>query len=69
MPPQMREVCQLHWDDKKERRFQRFAGVMRALNPLVNRLPLWAIYLPWAVAAWRRAGVDPRTLHNRPVAA
>jgi uncharacterized protein (DUF2236 family) len=68
MPPEMRRVCQLPWDDRKERRFQRFAATVRALNPLVNRLPLRAIYLPWAAAAWRRAGVDPRTLHNRPAA-
>ncbi|MCV7029815.1 DUF2236 domain-containing protein [Mycobacterium sherrisii] len=65
MPPQMREVCQLHWNAKKERRFQRFAAVMRALNPLINRLPLPLLYAPWAVTAWRRAGVDPRRLHNR----
>ena len=33
MPPQMREVCQLEWNAKKEKRFQRFAATMRALNP------------------------------------
>jgi uncharacterized protein (DUF2236 family) len=64
MPPQMREVCELAWDDKKEKRFQRFAAVMRALNPLVNRLPVWCVYTPWAAKAWGRAGVDPRKLHN-----
>jgi uncharacterized protein (DUF2236 family) len=64
LPPQMREVCQLQWDVKKEKRFQRFAAVVRALNPLVNRLPLRFVYLPWAAEAWRRAGVDPRKLHN-----
>jgi uncharacterized protein (DUF2236 family) len=65
LPPQMRDVCQLEWDAKKEKRFQRFAAVMRALNPLVNRLPVWFVYTPWAAKAWRRAGVDPRRLHNR----
>ncbi len=55
------------WNAKKEKRFQRFAAVMRALNPLINRLPLGAIYTPWAARAWRRAGVDPRRLHNRPL--
>ena len=65
MPQQMRDVCQLEWNDKKEKRFQRFAAVVRTLNPLVNRLPLWLIYTPWAVTAWRNAGVDPRKLHNR----
>ena len=62
--PQMRDVCQLEWDDKKEKRFQRFAAAVRALNPLVNRLPLWLVYTPWAVTAWRHAGVDPRKRHN-----
>jgi hypothetical protein len=27
-------------------RFQRFAAAMRALNPLINRLPLWFVYAP-----------------------
>ena len=31
---------------KKEKRFQRFAAVMRALNPLINRMPLWFVYAP-----------------------
>jgi uncharacterized protein (DUF2236 family) len=65
MPPQMRDVCQMEWDAKKEKRFQRFAAVVRALNPLINRLPLGLLYTPWAVTACRRAGVDPRRLHNR----
>ncbi len=64
MPPQMRDVCQMEWDAKKEKRFQRFAAVVRALNPVLNRLPLSFLYTPWAVTAWRRAGVDPRRLHN-----
>ena len=64
LPAQMRTVCALEWDTKKEKRFQRFAAAMRALNPLMNRLPLWFVYTPWAVEAWRRAGIDPRTLHN-----
>jgi uncharacterized protein (DUF2236 family) len=68
MPPQMRTVCELDWDGKREKRFQRFAAVMRALNPLINRLPLRLLYAPWAATALRRAGVDPRGLHNRPAA-
>ena len=48
LPPRMREVCELEWDTKKETRFQRFAAVMRALNPLITRLPLWFLYTPWA---------------------
>ncbi|OBI09109.1 hypothetical protein A5714_20240 [Mycobacterium sp. E2462] len=65
LPPQMREVCQLPWDGKREKRFQRFAAVMRALNPVVNRLPLRLVYTPWAADAFVRAGVDPRRRFNR----
>lgn len=65
LPAQMKEVCRLEWDDKKERRFQRFAKVMRALNPVFNRLPVRMLYLSWAADAWKREGVDPRPLHNR----
>ncbi|MGW6693315.1 oxygenase MpaB family protein [Rhodococcus sp. NPDC054953] len=67
VPPQMRAVCGLDWDDRKEKHFQRFAAAMRALNPLLNRLPVRVLYLPWASQAWRRVGVDPRPLHNTPV--
>ncbi|GAB90005.1 oxygenase MpaB family protein [Gordonia rhizosphera] len=68
LPQQMREVCDLEWDEKREKRFQRFAKTMRTLNPVFNRLPLKWLYLPWAYNAWRRVGVDPRPLHNRPAA-
>ena len=68
LPRQMREVCELEWNIKKEKQFQCFAAVVRALNPLINRLPLVLLYTPWAATAWRRAGVDPRGLHNRPAA-
>ncbi|WP_026917288.1 oxygenase MpaB family protein [Gordonia shandongensis] len=67
LPPQMREVCELEWNDRRQRRFDRFASVMRACNPLFNRLPLRMLYLPWAVEGWRRTGVDPRPLHNTAV--
>ncbi|OBJ54793.1 oxygenase MpaB family protein [Mycobacterium sp. 1423905.2] len=66
LPPQMRQVCQLEWDNKREKRFQRFAAFVRALNPVINRLPIRAVYTPWAAEAWLRRGIDPRQLHNRP---
>lgn len=66
LPPEMREVCDLDWTTAKQRRFDRFARVMRAVNPLVNRLPLRMLYVPWAYEGWERTGVDPRKLHNRP---
>lgn len=66
VPPRMREICDLPWDDRKERNFQRFAAVVRGLNQLLNRLPTRVLYTPWAAAGWQRVGVDPRRLHNRP---
>ncbi|MFW0783953.1 oxygenase MpaB family protein [Gordonia sp. CPCC 206044] len=68
LPQQMRDVCGLEWNTKREKRFQRFAATMRALNPVFNRLPLKWLYVPWAYEAWREIGVDPRGLHNRPAA-
>lgn len=68
LPQQMRDVCGLEWNDKRERNFQRFARGMRALNPLFNRLPLKWLYVPWAYRAWQEVGVDPRPLHNTPAA-
>jgi len=65
LPPQMKDVCRLQWSDKKERNFRRFAALMRALNPVFNRLPVRWLYLPWAAEGWKREGVDPRPLHNR----
>lgn len=65
LPQQMRDVCQLEWDQKKEKRFQRFAATMRVLNPLFNRLPVQALYVPWGAEAWKREGVDPRQLHGK----
>ena len=64
LPQQMRDVCGLEWNDRLQRRFDRFAAFMRLINPLVNRLPLKALYTPWAHAAWRDSGIDPRRLHN-----
>ncbi|GGF24371.1 oxygenase MpaB family protein [Williamsia phyllosphaerae] len=65
LPQQMRDVCDLEWNDRLQRRFDRFAAFMRLINPLVNRLPLKALYTPWAYEAWRDAGIDPRRLHNK----
>lgn len=67
LPPQMREVCDLDWNAKKERRFQRSAALIRGLNPVLGRLPVRLIDLPWAAQARTRSGVDPRRLHRRAV--
>ncbi|MDS1113822.1 oxygenase MpaB family protein [Gordonia westfalica] len=68
LPQQMRDVCGLEWNDKKEKNFQRFAAFMRAINPLFNKLPLKTLYVPWAYEAWQKVGVDPRPLYNKPAA-
>jgi uncharacterized protein (DUF2236 family) len=39
MPARAREILDLPWDDKRERRYKRFARVCRALDPLYSRLP------------------------------
>jgi uncharacterized protein (DUF2236 family) len=39
LPPRAREILGLPWDDRRERRYQRFARVCRALDPLYRRLP------------------------------
>lgn len=64
LPPEMREVCDLDWSPRRQRRFDRFAALMRAANPLFNRLPLRWLYVPWAFEGWVRTGADPRRLHN-----
>ncbi len=69
VPPQMRQICDLPWNDRKERNFRRFAAFVRRLNPLLNRLPVRVLYTPWAAAGWKRSGVDPRRLNNRPTGA
>jgi cytochrome P450/uncharacterized protein (DUF2236 family) len=65
LPQQMRDVCQLEWDQKRERRFQRVTATLRALNPLINRLPPKVRYSPWAAEAWQREGIDPRNLQSK----
>ena len=39
MPPQGREILALPWDGERERRYRRFAAVVRALDPIFRRLP------------------------------
>jgi uncharacterized protein (DUF2236 family) len=65
LPPRLREVAGIDWDERRERNFRRVAAVIRALNPVFNRLPMRVLYTPWAAAAWERSGVDPRRIRNR----
>ncbi|NMO02183.1 DUF2236 domain-containing protein [Gordonia sp. TBRC 11910] len=64
LPPQMRDVCELEWNDKLQKRFDRFAAFMRFANPVFNRLPMKLLYTPWAYDGFTAMGVDPRRLHN-----
>lgn len=56
MPPEGREILGLPWDENRERRYQRFARVSRALNPLVAKLPGKLRMHPIAVGAFAREG-------------
>ncbi|WOC11588.1 oxygenase MpaB family protein [Gordonia sp. MP11Mi] len=64
LPQQMRDVCDLEWSARDQRNFDRFAAFMRKINPLINKLPVKALYVPWAYEAWERTGIDPRKLYN-----
>ncbi|WP_420873792.1 oxygenase MpaB family protein [Nocardia huaxiensis] len=66
MPPRMRENCRLPWSDRHQRNFERFTAGTRALNPVLNRLPVRVLYTPWAARAYRHAEVDPRKILNNP---
>lgn len=59
LPPHLREVCGLEWSDQKERRFQRATATLRALNPVISRLPMRLRYNSHAVRAFERTGVKP----------
>ncbi|MEV0341431.1 oxygenase MpaB family protein [Nocardia sp. NPDC050713] len=54
LPPPLRAACQLDWDDRRERRFQRAAATLRALDPIISRMPIRLRYVPWAADGWRR---------------
>jgi uncharacterized protein (DUF2236 family) len=54
LPPRARVLLDLPWDDKRERRYQRFARVCRALHPLYSRLPgTWRLHVI-ALRAFKR---------------
>lgn len=56
LPPRAREILDLPWDDRRERRYQRFARACRALHPLYSRLPgRWRLH-PIPLRAFGREG-------------
>ncbi|MGO4258520.1 oxygenase MpaB family protein [Marmoricola sp. RAF53] len=56
MPERGRELLGLPWDEARERRYQRFAAVCRALDPAYAKLPGRLRMHPIALRAFRREG-------------
>ena len=56
MPPRTRAILGLPWDDRRERRYQRFAALCRssAVNWLWERLPMRWRYTPYAREGFER---------------
>ncbi|MDQ6641995.1 MAG: DUF2236 domain-containing protein [Actinomycetota bacterium] len=55
MPPPAREILGLPWDERRERRYRRFAAAMRRLRPVIDLLPRSRRMHPIPAAAFRRA--------------
>ena len=60
MPPRARELLDLPWSDKQERRYQRFAALWRsrAVNAVWDRLPMTLRYNRFAQTGYAREGRD-----------
>jgi uncharacterized protein (DUF2236 family) len=56
MPPRGREILGLPWDQRRERRYRRFARVCRAFAPLYERLPARYRMHPIPRRAFEREG-------------
>jgi uncharacterized protein (DUF2236 family) len=56
MPPRGREILGLPWDETRERRYQRFARVSRALDRAYRKLPGRYRMHPIALRAYEREG-------------
>ena len=54
LPPRARDILGLPWDADRERRYQRFASGVRALNPLIRRLPAKLRMSPIPARAFER---------------
>ncbi len=54
LPAPARDVLGLPWTGAQERRYRRFARVVRALDPLVSRLPRSVTHHPIAARAFAR---------------
>jgi uncharacterized protein (DUF2236 family) len=56
LPPRAREVLDLPWDAARDRRYRRFARVVRALDGVYSRLPATCRVHPIPRRAFRREG-------------
>lgn len=56
LPPRAREILGLPWDERRERRYQRFARLCRVSRPVLDRLPARLRMHPVPVRAYRREG-------------
>ena len=56
MPERGRELLDLPWDERRERRYRRFAAVCRALDPAYAKLPGKLRMHPIALRAFQREG-------------
>ncbi len=54
MPARGREILELPWTSDQDRRYQRFARCVRALDPVVRRLPRRWTHHPIAARAFER---------------
>lgn len=57
LPPRARDLLQLPWTDKQERRYQRFAAMWRSrpVNWIWDRLPMRVRFSGYAVAGYARS--------------
>lgn len=62
MEPILRERLEVEWSRADEKNFERFCGIMRRISPIFEALPLKYRYMPAAVRAFRREGIDPRDI-------
>jgi uncharacterized protein (DUF2236 family) len=59
LPPRARDLLDLPWDERRERRYRRFAAACRALAPAYDRLPAaWRMH-PIPRRAFEREGRKP----------
>ena len=54
LPPEAREILGLPWDDARERRYRRFARLVRGLDPIFRRLPARVRLHPIAARGFAR---------------